>query len=170
MVTLNLRFNHPEYPDDRLNASISDILNNNILLAMATVKDGESYINTAYYCFNSRLHFYILTEPSTQHSQNVVKNRSAALAIYDSRQPWDGDKRGLQIFGECELATGTEVEEATHLYLERFPGLSKWIRTADDFHKGIINSKMYSIRTRWLKILDEVNFGKENFITLTVPA
>ncbi len=168
MTKVKVQFNHPKYSDDALCSSISEILNGNILSAMATVKDSGGWISTAYYCFNSSLDFYILTEPTTQHSLNLAKNKSVALGIYDSHQEWDLDKKGLQIFGECERVEGMKLIEATRLYLERFSGLSKWIKHADDFAKGIINSRFYVIRTKSLKLFDEVTFGKENYITLDI--
>ena len=115
---------------------------------MATIKDGStSYINTAYYCYNKRLEFFILTDPKAQHSQNVQHNDSVALAICDSHQPWTEDQKGLQFSGRCELASGTKLVDATTRYLKRFVGLKDWITHADDFAKGVLKTRLYVIRT-----------------------
>lgn len=168
MITTTLVFGHSEYSDKVLNSSISDILNVNTLCSIATLKSGNSYIHTAYYCFNKHLDFYFISDPATQHTKNVEENPSIAMAIYDSRQSWDNNKAGLQIFGICKTATGAQLVEGTMLYLQRFTGLKQWIQHPDDFLKGAINSRMFLIETNWLKLFDENNFGEENFISLNV--
>jgi len=166
MTQINFKFNHPKYSDEDLNLSISRILNENILCSIASIKENESYIHTAYYCFNKKLNFFFLSDPATQHVQNIEKNLSVAIAIYDSKQSWDNNKCGLQVFGSCEIAKGTNLIEGTLLYLKRFAGLKQWIKHPDDFINGAINSKMFLITPSWIKLFDEKTFGEEVFISL----
>ncbi|MCX6154099.1 MAG: pyridoxamine 5'-phosphate oxidase family protein [Candidatus Kapabacteria bacterium] len=168
MEKLNFKFAHPEFSDDKLNDSVLRILSSNILSSIATIKDNESYIHTAYYCFNSKLDFYFISDPATQHTKNIEDNSSVALAIYDSKQVWDNNKCGLQIFGNCEIAKGTKLIEGTMLYLKRFAGLKQWIQHPDDFIKGAINSKMFVINTSKITLFDEDAFGEEVFINLII--
>ncbi len=169
MTKVHLQFNHPEYSDDALNSSITSILEANTLCSMATIKGQGAWINTAFYCFNGSMELYMLTEPSTQHSQNVKENSSVALTMFDTHQEWGpGNLRGLQVFGDCERASGVGLIEGTALYIKRFRGVAKWIKRPEDFAKGIINSKLYVIKPKGVKILDEPAFGVENYITLAV--
>lgn len=165
-MKIEMQFNHSEFPDQLLNESISEILDENILMSVSTINGNENYIHTAYFCFNNKLDFFMLTEPVKQHSKNLDENNSVALAIYDSHQAWDKPKKGLQIFGNCEISRGMKLVEGTKLYLQRFSGLAKWIKHADDFAKNIINSKIYIITTNWLKIFHEVNLGEDNFVSI----
>jgi len=167
-MNLKIHFNHFKYADRDLSVSILEILEENKLCSMATIKEGNhSYINTAYFCYNKYLEFYILSDPKTQHCLNLEENNSVALAIYDSHQAWSNDLKGLQIIGKCALATGEKLIEGTALYLKRFADLGEWIKHPDDFAKGVINSRPYIIKTNWLKLFDEDRFGEENFITLS---
>lgn len=167
-MRLDFAFNHAQYSDDDLNTSIQEILEENILCAMATVtEENSSYINTAYYCYNDRLEFFILTDPDSKHSQNLRANNSVALAICDSRQPWTEDQKGLQIVGRCQPATGAKLVEATTRYLRRFVGLKEWITHPGDFAKGALNTRPYVIQTAWLKLYDTKRFGDDNFIPLS---
>jgi uncharacterized protein YhbP (UPF0306 family) len=168
MVSLALKFSHPKYSDEELCASISKILNDNILSSIATIREGTSYICTAYFCFNSSLDLYFFSEPTTQHCKNLESNPSVAVAICDSSQPWDNPKRGLQLFGTSRRAAGLEVEEALRRYLARFVGLGKWIKVVTDFDKGILNSRFYRISVNSIKLFDEITFGPENYITIEV--
>lgn len=168
MTQTNFNFSHSEYSDEKLNASISRILNANILCSIASIKENESYIHTAYYCFNNKLNFYFISDPSTQHTKNIESNHSVAIALYDSKQPWDNNKCGLQIFGKCEIAKGLKLVEGTFQYLNRFAGLKQWIKHPDDFIKGAINSKMFLITPSSIKLFDEETFGEEVFISLKI--
>jgi len=167
-MKLSLRFNHPKYSDEELNKSIFEIVEENLLLSMASIFEGkESYINTVFYCYNDKLDFYFLSPSNTQHIKNIQQNNSVALAVYDSHQKLAG-KRGLQIFGICRLANRNEMEEGIELYSKRFAWLKKFIKTPVDFDKGIIESRMYIIKAQKVKIFDEPNFGAEKWVTVQV--
>ena len=85
----------------------------------------------------------------------------------------------MQIFGECRLAVGAQVAEAIELYSQRFPDFWKFFQKSEDRARGIINFlplsgplearilRFFVVKTKWLKLFDEANFGKEPFITLT---
>lgn len=167
-MSIKVKLTHPDYPSTDLHDSVLEILEANILLSMATIKEGnQSYINTAYYCYNKHLEFYILTNPKSQHCRNLLSNKSVALAIFDSHQPWTDDVKGLQLRGECELAEGRKLIEGTALYLKRFAGLSDLIKHPGDFAKGVIKTKLYVIKTNWLQLYDSARFGDDNFIPIS---
>jgi uncharacterized protein YhbP (UPF0306 family) len=166
MIHTKFKFDNTEYSDDDLNKSITNILNSNILCSIASIMENESYIHTAYYSFNDKLNFFYISDPETQHTKNIEVNQSVALSIYNSDQPWDNNKCGLQIFGKCEQATGSKLIDGTFLYLKRFAGLKQWIQHPDDFIKGAINSRMFVITPTWIKLFDEATFGEEVFISL----
>jgi len=166
-MSLSLTYSHPKHSDAALNESIQSILEANELMGMATVRGSEAYVNTAYFAFNDQLDIFLLCEPTTQHSQNLIGNASMAATIFDSHQPWTADKRGLQLFGKCQMATGVVLGEAVGRYLKRFVGLKQWVSSPDDILRGAINSKFYVMRVNSLKLFDEPRFGKEQFITLT---
>jgi len=163
---IKFEFNHSNHNDEKLNESINRILSNNKLGTFATINNNESYINTAYYCFNSKMDLYFISDPVTQHAQNIKTNPSMAIAINKSDQSWDNAKCGLQLFGKCEQAKGLTLIEGTALYLKRFVGLKQWITNADDFIKGAINSQMYIFKVSKIKLFDEETFGEEVYIVL----
>lgn len=168
MINLNFKFNNQKYCDNDLNRSIQKILEDNILLSMASIKDTSSWINAAYYCFDKKFNFYILVDPATEHAKNTKSNNSVALAIFDSRQTWDEPKRGLQIFGQCKRATLLELPTAIKLYTKKFASFSQFIKHPDDFAKNALTSRFYKIEVNSLKLFDETNFGEEEFIELKI--
>ena len=170
MIVVQGVFHHENVGDEALNKSLNGIFSSNILLSMASIKDGkDSWINTAYYAYSSSLKLYYVSPPSTQHSKNIDRNTSVAVSIFDTHQNPTDQKSGLQIFGMCRQATGEEVAEGLTLYSERFPWLSKYIKTPEDFDKGILESKLYIITPHTIKILDEAVFGEEKWVTVNIP-
>jgi hypothetical protein len=165
-MKLGLVYCHPKYSDSVLNESVQSILEANQLMAMATLRDSEAYANAAYFAFDNRLNIFVLCEPTTQHGQNLARNPFVAGVIYDSHQPWTSDKRGLQVFGPCEVASGSALGEAVACYLRRFGGPRRWITGANEMIRRSISSKFYVMRVRSLKLLDEPRFGKKEFISL----
>lgn len=170
MRNLKLKYNYPKYSDEKLNKSISSILDLNTLLSMATIKDkNESYINTVYYAYNDKLNFYYLSPPDTQHSKNLEKNSSVAVSIFDSRQnPPTINKRGLQIFGDCKLAKGIDLIDGFKQYSIRYSSILKYIKKPGDLLKKIIHSKLYFFKPASIKIFDEVTFGTEQWVTVSI--
>lgn len=168
-MKLSFKFNNSEFSDEVLNRSIQSILETNSLMSVATITEGErSHIHTAYFCFNSHLELFSLTEPFRQHSVNVKSNPSVAVAVYDSHQLWDEPKRGLQLFGECQLAQGKKLAESFMLYAQRFSGLKKWVQHADDILNNVIESRFYVITVNSIKIFDEPQLGSEVWVSVQV--
>ncbi len=172
MPSTNLDFGHPQYSNDMLNNSISEILSANTLLSMANIRKGgsgwDSWICTAFYAFSSSLDLYILTPADTQHIRNLKDNNAVAVAIYDSHQEPTKQKRGLQIFGFCEQASGLKLVDGYRRYASRFVWLPDFVKQPEDFAKGIIQSRLYAISPTVVKIFDEPSFGEEVWITLSL--
>jgi uncharacterized protein YhbP (UPF0306 family) len=166
MSNIDIHFAHPNYSDQQLVDSISNILNTNTTLSMATVKGNESYINTVFYAYNSSLDLFIFTQPYTQHGQNIQSNPSIAIAIWTPPQVWGENLQGLQMFGTCERVKDEDLINAMHVFSERFSGFGQLIKDPADFEKGITESRLYVIKTYTLKLLDEPALGRRNYITL----
>lgn len=169
MMQLTLQFHHAQYSNEQINKSLSEILASNTLLSMATLKDNrDPWINTVYYAYNEKLDFYLMTPTDTQHCTNLKTSSSVAVSISDSHQQPTDKKRGLQLFGTWELTTGPELEEGTKLYGTCFPWLSNYIKNVKDWETTTLQSRIYVIHTRTIKIFDEVLFGPENWVIITL--
>ncbi|MGC8628828.1 MAG: pyridoxamine 5'-phosphate oxidase family protein [Candidatus Micrarchaeia archaeon] len=157
-MELDVKLEVEGYDPQKVREAIARILESNKLLSMASIKDGESYINTAYFCFDRLLNILTLNDPSSQHVANIAKNPSVALAIYDSSQPIDSKRQGLQIFGNCTRAEGELAEAGLQLYFDRFPAFKQWLQLSG---KEISEAEkmVYVTRPTWLKLYDEPDFG-----------
>ncbi|MDD3181381.1 MAG: pyridoxamine 5'-phosphate oxidase family protein [Alphaproteobacteria bacterium] len=166
-MSLNLKYGLADRSDAFVNGVVSDILKANTLMSVATIKDGQAYINTAYFCFNEHLDIFFLSHPESQHSLNIGENESVAISVYDSHQEWDQHKKGLQLFATCAPAHGLTILEGGKLYMQRFSGLKKWITNIDDLMKNVIESKLYVAKVNSFKVFDEDVLGEGISLSLT---
>jgi len=110
---MKVQFKNPDYVNERISRSVFGILENVKLCSLATVgSDGEVHINAAYFCFSDALDLYFVSDLATKHSQNIARCSKVAMAVFNTNQPWGEPLRGLQLFGECHVASGVESVKA----------------------------------------------------------
>lgn len=131
---------------------------------MATVTPAKrAHINTAYFSFSRDLEVIFLSNPTAIHCRNLATNRSMAMAIFRSTQPWGTPGAGLQLFGACAEARGARAAQAERLYAKRFPAHARWLAAAGDDRARraaqLRSYRFYRFLPRRIKILDEAEFG-----------
>ena len=168
MEKINAQFNHPEYEDEAINTSLTHLLSNNSLCAMASISGNIAHINTAYFVYDSNLSLYFLSQPTDMHSANITQNSSVAIAIWSQSKQWGEDLQGVQLFGTCkQIGLGKQLISAMKLFLTRFPAFKAIMKHPGEFADGV-PSRMYAVEVSSLKLLDEPQFGRRNYIELKV--
>lgn len=166
---MQVRFDHAEYPTDRIAKSVARILELTQLCSMATVSEGNtSHINAAYFCYDDRLDIYFVSQGSSIHIKNIATNPSMALSIFDTHQPWDDWKMGLQLFGTVRSTDKHEFKYGSELYKERFPDYKKWLHSLGRAVASSVVPPFYVFRPTHVKILDEEDFGEETYVEATI--
>jgi uncharacterized protein YhbP (UPF0306 family) len=166
---MEIQLVHPQYPSDKLTGIVINILKSVELCSMATVSStGESYIHTAYFCFDAALNIYFISDPSTQHGQNIANNQTMAVAVFDTKQPWATPHRGLQIFGRCSMLGIVESARALSIHAVRFHAYRDYIKSLNPLELKALTFKFYVFRPDRVKIFDEPEFGEETFITAEI--
>lgn len=169
---MRVTLRHPDYPSERLYASVERILAASELCAMATVGEhGEAHVSTAFFAFSGALELCFLSDPASAHGRNVARTPQMAVAVYDSHQPWGTAHRGLQLFGHCALLTGAVADQAAMLYARRFPGYMELRRRearAPSPGSAFSELRFFRFATEAVKILDEAEFGEEVFVRAAV--
>ena len=150
----------------RVLRSAERTLNENVLCSIATIGAGNTpHINTAYFSFSKNLDLFFLSHPDSQHCRNLTGNPRAAIAVYSSRQNWDGPDRGLQLFGRCAKARGRAAVIAGRSYSRRFPGYRAW---ADSAPGSSAAYRFYRFAPATMKVFDESELGDGVFVTARV--
>ncbi len=168
MTSLNVQFNHPAYRNRDLVESITDILDDHFILAMATVHNGEAYINSAHFAYNDRFELVIFTHPYSEHSKNLAANPSVAVSVWKRPEAWGMNLQGVQLFGTSTVADEDELQAAIDTYKARFPAFGHIIQHAEDFERDITDLRLYVIKVAEVKLIDERRFGHRNWISVPV--
>lgn len=166
---MKVRFDHAEYPTERIAKSVARILEGTQLCSMATVYQGNiSHINAAYFCYDDRLDIYFVSQLSSTHVQNIETNPSMAVSIFDTHQPWDDWKAGLQFFGTSRATDKPEFKHGSELYKERFPDYKKWLHSLGRAVASSVVPPFYLFIPTRVKILDEEDFGEETYVDAAI--
>jgi hypothetical protein len=76
-------------PGTHIATLLRELLEASTLCAIATVTDrGTAHINTAYFAWAEDFRLVCISQPASGHLVNLRKNRSAAVAVFDSHQAW----------------------------------------------------------------------------------
>jgi uncharacterized protein YhbP (UPF0306 family) len=88
----------------------------NRLMTLATY-GSYPWIASVYYGFDKDLKLYFISDVTTRYGRQILKNKKVAVAIADSTQKPDSDKKGYQMFGFAALIrTRKETEKAIELW------------------------------------------------------
>jgi uncharacterized protein YhbP (UPF0306 family) len=109
-----------------MNASqlVKKIIEDNIYFTIATFDGSKPWASTLYYCVDSSYNFYFLSEKTSRHCQNILKNGMVSATIFDSHQP-EGEGNGLQFEGKAKEIPFENIEDALKHYSTKFLPLSK---------------------------------------------
>ena len=125
------------------------------LCALATVAPaGRAHINTMYFARSAPWDLVWISAPDSQHSRNIRANAWAAIAVFDTRQRWGGQDRGIQVFGRARELNGSAASAAIAAYARRF-----------ELNEAILTRfSAYRLRPNRLKLFDEIEFGGGTFV------
>ena len=153
---------------EKIIAAIYSIFEKNNILTLSTIKGKKPFSCSAYYVFDKDFNLYIWTEKESTHSKNIQNNSSVAVNIINTSQKFGSELQGLQIRGKAEPASGSELIKAGNLYMKRFPSVSKYVLKIRDFVSKKFESAIYKIEVENIKLMDEKNFGKEEYRNVLV--
>lgn len=143
------------------------ILDENILFTLATVAPrGQAYANTACFAYTSEFELVYFSDAQSTHSRNLRARSTAAATVFDSRQAWVDDHRGLQLFGTCREARGAARDDAEATYARRFPDYEVSEETEDEAWRR--SFRFYRVRPRRVKLFDEATFGEATLVSADV--
>ena len=135
-----------EKPDDR----ILKIVKKHHVLTLATCLDNQPWCASCFYAWMSAENaFVFITDESTRHGEESLKNHNVAANIYLETKVI-GKIRGVQVSGIIEKPEGELLERVRKRYLRRFP------------YARLMETTMWILRPDILKMTDNrLGFGKK---------
>jgi uncharacterized protein YhbP (UPF0306 family) len=147
------------YSSDRLERVARRLMNAAPLCSLATVSPGNrAHINHMYFAWSGWFDVYWISDADSVHSKNLLRNRSAAITVYDSKQTWGRPDRGMQLFGMAGVVTGKAAGEAASSYAARFK----------DFAADASDLPYYRFRPRTVKLFDERALDPGTLVTARI--
>lgn len=134
------------------------------LMSIATNGDFP-WIASVYYTFDQDLTLYFLSDPSTLHAQQILKNPLVAVAIAESHQEINKPKRGLQMSGIATQISGIhKVQHALRLWKTNL-GVVDPKLTAK-----VVTGSLFKVTPKRIKLFDQqlfqVDDGQEPVLEL----
>jgi uncharacterized protein YhbP (UPF0306 family) len=143
----------------RLRTLLESLLDASPLCAIATVAGTRAHVNTAYFAWSDDFRVIWISDRGATHSRSLRRNRSAAVAVFDSHQVWGKPDRGLQLFGTARELHGRAAERGREVYGRRFR----------DYDAAELPAyRPYELRPRRAKLFDERELGGGVFVSARI--
>jgi uncharacterized protein YhbP (UPF0306 family) len=153
--------------------SVEAIAAGTMVLSLATADAvGTPHANMAFFALGSEFDLFFVSEPSTRHGQNAAARSGASAAIWLPPPTFGEGLRGMQLTGECGAVVGADAEAAFDAYRRRYPSfggdpaVDPAVREA--YLAGTGAASLYRFRVAWLRLVDEPNLGRRNYLELSV--
>lgn len=154
--------------DDPVRISIDAIMQSVRLLTLATVSpSGDPYVNTCYFAHDSNWQVYILTPPSSVHATYAQQHPSCAVNIADTNHKVGDPIAGLQLLGRVSKLERESAKQAFDTYTRKHKKFLDYA-ASENFVYDNFESRFYSFSIERGKLIDETNFGGENYIEFLV--
>ena len=132
------------------------------LVSIATRND-KLWVSVVYYVVDDKLNLYFLSEPTTEHCQNILKNAEVACAIFNSNQKVTDKKVGVQLHGKASKVSNlAKIKWMLALWNKINPGFETIINLKNMQNK-IIKGRIYKIEPITIKFFNEALYGSEGF-------
>jgi uncharacterized protein YhbP (UPF0306 family) len=142
---------------EALEGSIATIMSDVALAAVTALSDGEQWIAPVYFAAATSTRLYVLTSPTSRHARAWREKQPVAIAVYDSSQPFELPKRGLQLTALPRRIAEQDSADAIKTYGSRFPTMHSWLSRPEDFDQ--LESRFYELTVVAAKVFDEPRSG-----------
>ena len=117
-------------------------------MTLATIGiESKPFAAAVYFSASSDLHFYFLSEKSSQHGKNLVKNPQAAVTIQSEYTHWQ-DIHGLQMQGLAnKLETGGNWQRGWETYRRKFPFVNSLTSL-------VLRHHLFVFIPTWIRLID----------------
>lgn len=137
-----------------------DFLKDHHVMSLSTIdSEGYPWTCTVYYAVDDDFNFYFLSEPSTQHCENIKKNHKVSLSIADTDQKLRDMKVGISLQGKAE-----QVKGIMNFAKAAYHWSKANVEIEDIFYPHnlifrAVKAKPYVIRPSLIKFLNEDQYG-----------
>ncbi len=112
-------------PDDVRTIALEYLASHNTV-SLATVGPDGPWATTVFYV-NLGFTLYFLSEPTTQHVQNLAHSSTIAATVNEDYRDWR-EIKGIQMAAVCgEVASKREIARVLPAYLKKYPFVAQFL-------------------------------------------
>jgi len=127
-------------------AALLALLEETPALTLATLDPDGAPRATPLFFAADDLALIFLSDPSSQHSHNLLADPRCSVGLYPAVDDWRA-LRGLQLRGQARRLREAEAPHALELYLRRFP-------FAADLMQAIEAAAPFRFQPSWIRRID----------------
>jgi uncharacterized protein YhbP (UPF0306 family) len=111
---------------DDVRAVALEYLAHHNTVSLATVGPDGPWAATVFYV-NAGFTLYFLSEPKTQHAQNLLHSSTIAATVNEDYRDWR-EIKGIQMTADCAEVTGKrELARALATYVKKYPFVGQFL-------------------------------------------
>jgi hypothetical protein len=135
-------------------------------LTLATEREGKPWANALFYA-NDGFSFYVVSDSTTRHTENLKHNQHVAATINQDHRDWRAIQ-GVQLEGVCEAMTSPfDSAHALVVYSAKFPFIADLLRAPRELGAAFAKARFYKITPTWIRLIDNTRgFGHKEEIRL----
>jgi len=152
-------------------ARIEAYLQSHNTMTLATCDQNRPWATSVFYCHDSDLNLYCISDPKTRHSQDIEANGLVSVTVNEDVPDW-GAIQGLQIDGIGSVVGQEDRPQVEKMYLEKFLDLKSLFKAARDgdglkIYQRFQKSAFYRVSPKWIRFIDNSRgFGFKEELTL----
>jgi uncharacterized protein YhbP (UPF0306 family) len=131
---------------------LTTYLNNNQVLHLATVADGQPQICSVHFAFDEQFNFYWLSSRLSHHSQAIEQDGRAVIAILQSPTLI----QCIHAEGQARALADDEMAQAHEIYSQRFGANPERLHRLTT--EGRTTEAIYLFKPDSLVLIDAANF------------
>ncbi|MBI4986013.1 MAG: pyridoxamine 5'-phosphate oxidase family protein [Rhodocyclales bacterium] len=148
-----------------LRRRVEDYLRAHHVATLATTAAAGPWAAAVFYA-SAGTTLYFLSSPDSRHCRNLAQDARAAATVQADYSDWP-EIKGVQLEGKVELLSGSEEEQARHLYAEKFPLVGKLGEAPAAIVKALARVRWYRLAPTRLWFIDNARgFGRRDELEL----
>jgi uncharacterized protein YhbP (UPF0306 family) len=158
-----------EWPAEDFRKGVEGILAESMVLTLATAgPERGPHANLAFFAYDDDLVLYFVSERSTRHSVHLAEEARVAASVFVPPPVFGEQLRGVQLTGSAFEAWGRQAEAALAAYQGRYPAFAQDRAVREQFLAGAGPAVLYRFQVEELTAVDELHFGRRNYLRAVV--
>ncbi|MEY9607047.1 uncharacterized protein YhbP (UPF0306 family) [Bradyrhizobium japonicum] len=138
------------------------------LIHLATCDEtGHVHANTCYFAHRSVQKIIILTPPSSLHGKNLSTRPRCAAAVALEPVTLGDPIYGMQLVCDAQQLAGEDAQDAYEAYSSKFPSFRD-MADSSTYVLDHFKSRFFALDVINGKLIDEVRFGREQYLEFSI--